>query len=97
MYVEEKLNYLFYNLILFSLYNLFGMIKKLFLLFVSLASATFSFAQLSIQSLLVENKVNPIGLDVLNPRFSWQLASDKRNVMQTAYEIRVANSVKSFG
>ena len=47
------------------------------------------FAQLSVQQPLVENQSNPLGIDLLNPRFSWQLSSDKRNILQTAYEIKV--------
>ncbi|CAN5529992.1 glycoside hydrolase family 78 protein [soil metagenome] len=49
-----------------------------------------SFAQVKLQSLLTENLTNPIGIDATQPRFSWQLVSDKRNVMQTAYSITVA-------
>ncbi len=45
--------------------------------------------QLKVQNLLVENLSNPIGIDKLQPRFSWQLASDKRSVIQAAYEIQV--------
>ncbi len=48
-----------------------------------------SFAQLSVQHLLTENRKNPIGLDVIIPRFSWQLASTQRNTIQSAYEIKV--------
>jgi alpha-L-rhamnosidase len=48
------------------------------------------FAQVKIQHLLTENLINPIGLDVQQPRFSWQLVTDKRNVAQTAYEIIVS-------
>jgi alpha-L-rhamnosidase len=44
-------------------------------------------AQLTIDHLQCENLVNPLGLDLQHPRFSWQLNSDKRNVRQTAYEI----------
>jgi alpha-L-rhamnosidase len=40
--------------------------------------------------LRTEYKVNPIGIDVLKPRFSWQLVSADRGVVQTAYQIRVA-------
>ena len=39
---------------------------------------------------------NPIGIDLANPRLSWQIISDGDNVQQTAYEIRVAGSSKSF-
>lgn len=47
------------------------------------------FAQLSVQRPLIENQSNPLGIDILNPRFSWQLSYDKRNILQTAYEIKV--------
>jgi len=47
-------------------------------------------AQVKLQNLRTENLLNPIGLDVMTPRFSWQLASEKRNVMQTAYEVKVS-------
>ena len=43
-----------------------------------------------------EYQVNPVGIDVQHPRFSWQLLSDKANVLQTAYEIRVADSPKNL-
>ena len=43
-----------------------------------------------VSKLLCEYKTNPVGIDVVQPRFSWQLSSDEQNVMQSAYEIRVA-------
>ncbi len=46
-------------------------------------------AQLNVTNLLTENLSNSVGLDTKQPRFSWQLQSDKRNVLQTAYEIKV--------
>jgi alpha-L-rhamnosidase len=49
-------------------------------------------AQVKVQNLLVENLSNPIGIDAAAPRFSWQLVSNKRNVMQTAYEIKVGTT-----
>ncbi len=48
-----------------------------------------AFAQSSVSHLLLENKPNPMGVDIVSPRFSWQLASDKRNMVQTAYVIQV--------
>ena len=65
--------------------------KKKFLLPVLFQLSIFlGFAQVKIQHLLTENLTNPIGLDVQQPRFSWQLVSDKRNITQTAYEIIVS-------
>lgn len=47
-------------------------------------------AQVKVNHLRTENLQNPVGIDVLQPCFSWQLVSDQRNVLQSAYEIRVA-------
>ncbi len=48
--------------------------------------------QLSVNSLTVEHKVNPIGMDVAQPRLSWKISASGNNVMQTAYQIRVATN-----
>ena len=53
-----------------------------------------AFTQPAVQNLLIENSHNPIGLDITMPRFSWQLVNDKRNVVQTAYEIQVFTAEK---
>src|SRR5437763_856008 len=47
------------------------------------------FSQVSVTNAMCENLSNPIGIDAKIPRFSWQLSSEKRNVKQTAYEIKV--------
>jgi alpha-L-rhamnosidase len=39
-----------------------------------------------------EYKINPIALDVLQPRLSWMLSSTQRDETQTAYRILVASS-----
>lgn len=39
-----------------------------------------------------ESLDNPIGLDIKRPRFSWQLITDRRDVLQTAYQVVVAQS-----
>src|SRR3954470_12664757 len=51
-------------------------------------------AQVKLQNVLIENRSNPVGLDNKQPRFSWQLVSDKKNVMQSAYEVKVADENK---
>ena len=55
-----------------------------------------AFAQVKIQTLRTENLSNPLGLDVAQPRLSWQLSSEKRNVMQAAYEIRVSEDASAI-
>ena len=46
--------------------------------------------QIKVASLLCENRVNPVGLGNPKLRLSWMLESPQRNVMQSAYEVRVA-------
>ena len=51
-----------------------------------------AYAKNQVVKLRTEYHKNPIGIDVENPRFSWQILSDEVNVDQAAYEIRVAAS-----
>jgi alpha-L-rhamnosidase len=46
-------------------------------------------APLSVGSLRCEHKVDPLGIDVVRPRLSWQLRSDARGVVQSAYQLEV--------
>ncbi|MCC8427109.1 glycoside hydrolase family 78 protein [Mucilaginibacter sp. UR6-11] len=69
--------------------------KKVFFLFIALLAGEICMAQTKVQHLQTENLPNPISVDATAPRFSWQLiAGDARNVMQTAYEIKVTNTAK---
>jgi len=47
--------------------------------------------QLTTANLRCEYKINPIGIDAVNPRFSWELQSTAKNVLQVAYRIIVAD------
>lgn len=47
--------------------------------------------QVRIDQIYCENRINPIGLDIEQPGFSWQMSSDSRNVSQTAFEIQVSD------
>lgn len=49
-------------------------------------------AQVSVKNLRCEMLVNPLGIDAVQPRFSWQLESEQRNVVQTSYQIIVSSS-----
>src|SRR5678810_657549 len=66
--------------------------KNNFLFFGLLFLTTTISAQVKVVNLLTENQTNPIGLDVQQPRFSWQLVSEQRNISQTAYEITISAS-----
>lgn len=70
--------------------------KKVFLLALKFLLFVFPLsAQVKIQNLLTENLSDPIGIESQQPRFSWQLLSDQRNVLQTAYEIKVSSGKKN--
>ncbi len=47
-------------------------------------------AKTQVEKLVCEYQANPIGIDIEQPRLSWQITSDQQNLAQTAYEIRVA-------
>src|SRR5438132_1200667 len=46
----------------------------------------------TVGGLRVEYVANPVGIDVVQPRLSWQIASTRRNTMQAAYQIQVDTS-----
>jgi len=56
------------------------------------ASSGFAPATLTVSNLRCEYNVDPLGIDVPKPRFSWQLESSEKGVLQTSYEVRVATS-----
>ncbi len=43
-----------------------------------------------------EYKENPLGIDVLAPRLSWQMHADARDVVQTAYQVQVADTPEAL-
>ena len=63
--------------------------KKLLLSALLLLTGSLS-ANERIARLRCEEMTDPIGIDVLQPRLSWELESDRRGVLQTAYRILVA-------
>ncbi len=48
-------------------------------------------AQLSVTHLQIENRTNPLGVDNVKPVLSWQLQSNQKNVLQTAFQILVSD------
>lgn len=46
---------------------------------------------LQLTSFETEYRCDPIGIDILQPGFSWKLVSDKLNTLQTSYHITVSN------
>jgi alpha-L-rhamnosidase len=50
-------------------------------------------AALAVKNLRCEYKLDPLGIDVLRPRLSWELTSPDRGILQTSYELRVTVSL----
>jgi len=59
-------------------------------------SVGFAATPLSVTNLRCEYTTNPVGIDVMNPRVSWELVSSDRGTLQTTYELRVASSIADF-
>jgi alpha-L-rhamnosidase len=65
----------------------------MFLIMLFLSGNIFS-QDLSVGYLTCEHKKNPIGIDISQPRFSWKLEGTGRNILQSAYSVRVATDEK---
>src|SRR3989442_9177217 len=53
-------------------------------------------AKLALVALRTEYKENPLGIDIRKPRLSWQIQSDRRGILQTAYQIQVARNERDL-
>ncbi|MEO8855233.1 MAG: alpha-rhamnosidase, partial [Ginsengibacter sp.] len=70
--------------------------KQYIFLFFGIITCSFSplknnKSSVQIENLRCEYLVNPLGIDVIDPRFSWELTSSERAKSQKAYEILVAS------
>jgi alpha-L-rhamnosidase len=65
---------------------------KISLFITFLFSAIVTTAQVNVKNLRCEMLTNPLGIDVSQPRFSWQLESKQQNVVQTSYQLLVSSS-----
>lgn len=75
--------------------------KKTFLYtFILIASLCFSLAKaqnkISVTNLQCEMLNNPEGIDVLQPRLSWQINAEGNDVKQTGYQILVASTLENL-
>lgn len=74
--------------------------KKSFLYTILMALLCFSLAEaqtkISVTNLQCEMLNNPEGIDVVQPRLSWQIKADENAVKQTAYQILVASSLENL-
>ncbi|QNA45691.1 family 78 glycoside hydrolase catalytic domain [Lacibacter sediminis] len=70
--------------------------KKIVTILVLLLSVQQISAQVTVQNLRCEMRVNPLGIEAKQPRLSWQLQSILRNVVQTSYQVIVSSSVQNL-
>ncbi len=77
-------------------YNTTVVLRILIALLLTLLPAAQLHAQLTALGLRVEYLTNPIGIEVVQPRLSWQIVSATRNTMQAAYQLQVATSEASL-
>ena len=68
------------------------MIKLFIVCFYFSISGFSAQAQIEINNLTCEYKQNPLGIESKGPRLSWQLSSNKRNQVQSAYRIIVSDN-----
>mgnify|MGYP003353096161 CR=1 FL=1 len=71
-----------------QLRSFFSLLVFLIMAWVSVA------AQVTVDGLTIENRIDPVGIDASIPRFSWKIRSDARNEMQSAYELKVVQGKK---
>ncbi|MRG48030.1 Bacterial alpha-L-rhamnosidase [Chitinophaga sp. SYP-B3965] len=71
------------------------MIKKLFFLLLFTVSVFGASGAFVVKELTCDYKVNPLGIDNLKPQLSWILFSTDKNVLQSAYEIRVSEGKRA--
>jgi hypothetical protein len=68
--------------------------RLIFLGILSLLVISLPAQTLSVTHLTCDYKSNPLGVDRLHPSLSWQLVSQQKNVLQTAYRILVADDAQ---
>ncbi len=51
---------------------------------------------LSLYDIKCENKVNPLGVEMLSPRLSWKIKSANRGVKQVAYRVLVSDDLSNL-
>ena len=79
----------------------FDLVIQIFLIVILFLSQAYVMAEaapvsLSVTYLRCEYKVDPLGIDVMHPRLSWQILATERGVIQGAFQIQVAESVQDL-
>jgi alpha-L-rhamnosidase len=86
------LNRLYPGFCLFPMRSVIGTFCLAILFFLPLLVT----AQVAVEKPVCEYKTNPVGVDSPQPRLGWKLSSPQQNVLQTAYQIRVADGAEKL-
>lgn len=73
--------------------NYSPLLKILCLLYLIISFNIGAMARIDVKNLICEYKTNPVGIGVLKPRLSWQIASPEKEAFQKGYEVRFAASI----
>ena len=60
------------------------------------AESVFAKYTVIVNNARTEYQINPIGIGNQNPRLSWEIIADGKNVFQTAYYIRAAKNAEGL-
>lgn len=71
------------------------MTKRFYLFFLMLPVQVLA-QNLKVDNLRCEYKTDPVGIENTQPELSWELQSNQRNVVQTAYQVMVADNPQSL-
>ena len=69
---------------------------RIFIFFLLLTFGIFQSHAITVTNLSCEDRTNPLGIDVAQPRLGWTVQSSQRGDTQTAYQILVASSQSSL-
>jgi alpha-L-rhamnosidase len=70
--------------------------KTIYIFLLALAACQLLKAQVTVKNLRCEMLANPLGIDVMQPRFSWQLESAQQNIVQQSYQVFVCSSLQKL-
>ncbi|MBQ6186858.1 MAG: family 78 glycoside hydrolase catalytic domain [Prevotella sp.] len=70
------------------------MSKKIITLLLLTAMSSVAAWALTVDNLRVESLRNPSGIDLQEPHFTWQLQSDERGIVQSAYQLIITTDIE---
>ncbi|MEJ5963120.1 glycoside hydrolase family 78 protein [Pedobacter immunditicola] len=71
---------------------------KIYIVFIAMLMIPFNLVkgQVNLQNPRCEMLVNPLGIDAVEPRLSWEMASAERDIQQNAYRVIVSSTIEKL-